>query len=41
MACTQERTQLIDKIRRLPGQNEYLAGALSTEELTGQFVAGE
>ena len=41
MATAQERAAMIDKIRRLPEQIEYLVGVLSPEELAGRFVAGE
>ncbi len=41
MATAQERAAMIDKIRRLPEQIEYLVGVLSPEELAGKFVAGE
>jgi hypothetical protein len=32
---------MIDKIRRLPEQIEYLVGVLSPQELAGKFIAGE
>jgi hypothetical protein len=41
MSVTQERAAMIDKIRRLPEQIEYLVGVLSPQELAGKFIAGE
>ena len=41
MATAQERAAMIDKIRRLPEQIEYLVGVLSPQELAGKFLAGE
>jgi hypothetical protein len=41
MLTAQERAPLIEQIRRLPDQIDYLAGVLSPDELSGHFVAGE
>ncbi len=41
MLTTQERSLLIDQIRRLPDQINYLVAALSPDELGGRFVPGE
>lgn len=41
MLSSQERAVLIDQIRRLPEQIDYLAGALSPQEMTGRFRPGE
>lgn len=41
MLSAQERAPLIEQIRRLPDQIDYLAGALTPEEMSGRFIAGE
>lgn len=40
-ATQQERKQMIDQIRRLPDQIDYLAGVLTPEELASKFIDGE
>lgn len=39
--ATPERTQLIEKIQRLPTQIEHLVDSMTEAELSGRFVAGE
>ena len=41
MLSAQERAPLIEQIRRLPDQIDYLAGVLTPDEMNGRFVAGE
>ena len=41
MLTAQERDRLIDQIRRLPDQIDYLAGALTPQEMGAHFLAGE
>lgn len=41
MLIAKERTQLIERIRRLPDQIDYLASVLSPQEMSGHFIAGE
>ena len=40
MLSAQERAPLIEQIRRLPDQIDYLAGALTPEDMSGRFIAG-
>ena len=41
MLSAEEHARLIEQIRRLPDQIDYLAGALSPGEMSGHFIPGE